>query len=401
MTTNPWWRIFLPFAAGYFLSYLLRNVNAVIAPELTQSLGISASALGLLTSAYLLAFGLFQLPLGLLLDRYGPRRVESGLLLVAAAGCALFAHGQSLGDLVVARALIGLGVSACLMASFKVFSLTFPAERQASLNAAVMAAGGAGALTATTPLTLALPLLGWRGIFIALAVFCLLAALAIFTTPEKSKVSTDEPLAAQLRGLVGILQSATFWRYAPQTTMVVGGFMAMQGLWAVPWLMQVNGLSRTAAAEHLLLAGVAMLSGFLLVALLVQPLKRLGVMPSHLFLAGMISGVIINAGLILQFLSPQIGWALIGLVFSVGNLAYVLLQEHFPPDLSGRVNTALNLCAFAGAFGVQWGFGAVIDLLMGMNLDRSTAYRASFGVLVVLQVFSVYWYARKPTERRG
>ena len=147
MTINPWPRVFLPFAAGYYLSYLLRNVNAVIAPELTRDLGVSAADLGLLTSAYLLAFGLVQLPLGLLLDRYGPRRVEAALLLIAASGCALFALGADLGQLAMARALIGLGVSACLMASFKAFSLWFPAERQASLNAAVMAAGGLGALS--------------------------------------------------------------------------------------------------------------------------------------------------------------------------------------------------------------------------------------------------------------
>lgn len=403
MTANPWLRIFLPFAVGYFLSYLLRNVNAVIAPELTLTLGISASALGLLTSAYLLAFGLFQLPLGLLLDRYGPRRVEAGLLLLAAAGCGLFASGQSLGDLVIARALIGLGVSACLMASFKVFSLTFPAERQAMLNAAVMAAGAVGALTATTPLTLALPWLGWRGIFAVLAVLSLLAALAVFTTPEKSKVSASETLVEQLRSVGSILRSATFWRYAPQTTLVVGGFMAMQGLWAVPWLMQVNGLTRAAAADHLWLTGVAMLSGFLLIAALVQPLKRRGIHPEHLLLVGMVSGVVINAALILELLSPEIGWFLIGLVFSVGNLAYVLLQEQFPAALSGRVNTALNLCAFAGAFILQWGFGALIDTLIGMTVDRSAAFRATFGVLVLHQAASVFWYARghwKPSKTR-
>ena len=92
---NLWLRVFLPFAAGYYLSYLLRTVNAVIAPELTRELALSAADLGLLTSAYLLAFAAFQIPLGLLLDRHGPRRVEAGLLLVAAAGTLLFAFGRS------------------------------------------------------------------------------------------------------------------------------------------------------------------------------------------------------------------------------------------------------------------------------------------------------------------
>ncbi|MCX5732545.1 MAG: MFS transporter, partial [Deltaproteobacteria bacterium] len=122
---NPWLRIFLPFAAGYVLSYFLRNVNAVIAPDLIRELGISPSGLGLLTSAYLLAFAAAQLPLGVALDRYGARRVESALLLVAAAGCGLFAAGTSLTQLTIGRGLIGFGVSACLMAAFKAFSQWF------------------------------------------------------------------------------------------------------------------------------------------------------------------------------------------------------------------------------------------------------------------------------------
>ncbi len=204
---NPWVRVFLPFATGYYLSYFLRNVNAVIAPELTRDLAASAADLGLLTSAYLLAFGAFQLPLGILLDRYGPRRVEAGLLLCAALGCVVFASGGSLVGLAGGRALIGLGVSACLMASFKAFSLWFPIERQASLNAAVMAAGGLGALTATTPLGWALPALGWRGIFFVLAGLVLLVAAVIFSTPDRRADAHRDTFGEQLLALGGILKS--------------------------------------------------------------------------------------------------------------------------------------------------------------------------------------------------
>jgi predicted MFS family arabinose efflux permease len=390
----PWVRVFLPFAAGYYLSYLLRNVNAVIAPELMRDLGVSATDLGLLTSAYLLAFGAFQLPLGLLLDRYGPRRVEAALLLIAAAGCAFFAFAASLGGLVTARALIGLGVSACLMASFKAFSLWFPAERQASLNAAVMAAGGLGALTATTPLGWMLPLAGWRGVFLGLAVLAVLAALAIFTTPEKGKVGASETVAEQLRGLGEILQSPAFWRFAPQTAMIVGGFMAVQGLWAVPWLMHFNGLTRDAAAFHLLLTGIAMLAGFLAIAVFVIPLQRRGIAPEHILRVGMGLGVAINAAIVLDLLPSHASWFLVGLVFAVGNLAYALLQTQFPPQLAGRVNTALNLGAFAGAFALQWGFGAGVDLLAGHGFGQREAFQWTFGALVLLQAASYGWFVR-------
>lgn len=147
-----WLRLFLPFAAGYFLSYLYRTANAVIGPVLARDLGLGDNALGLLTSTYFLAFGAAQLPLGMLLDRFGPRRVESALLVLAAAGAAVFAMSDSLAGLAVGRALIGLGVSACLMASFKAFSQWFPPERQASLTGWIMASGGLGALAASKPL---------------------------------------------------------------------------------------------------------------------------------------------------------------------------------------------------------------------------------------------------------
>ena len=134
------------FAAGYFLSYGLRTVNAVIAPDLARQFNASAAELGLLTSAYFLAFGAFQLPLGVLLDRFGPRRVEAALLLVAGVGCALFGLAEGLNGLVLGRALIGMGVSACLMASFKAFSQWFPLDRLPSLTGTIMVAGGIGAL---------------------------------------------------------------------------------------------------------------------------------------------------------------------------------------------------------------------------------------------------------------
>jgi predicted MFS family arabinose efflux permease len=391
---NPWLRVFAPFAAGYYLSYLLRNVNAVIAPELTRDLGVSAADLGLLTSAYLLAFGAFQLPLGLLLDRYGPRRVEAALLLIAASGCALFALGTHLVGLGTARALIGLGVSACLMASFKAFSLWFPAERQASLNAAVMAAGGLGALTATTPLGWALPVVGWRGAFFVLAVLAVLAAAAIFSTPEKEKVGASETVADQLRGLGEILQSRVFWRFAPQTAMIVGGFMAVQGLWAVPWLMHFNGLSRDAAAFHLLLTGIAMLAGFLAIAFFVIPLQRRGIPPERILRVGMGLGVAANAAIAFDLLPTHASWFCIGLVFSVGNLAYALLQARFPAALAGRVNTALNLGAFAGAFGLQWGFGALVDALSAGGYGQRDAFQWTFAALVLLQAASYGWFVR-------
>ncbi len=391
-TINPWKRIFAPFAAGYFLSYLLRNANAVISPELTHDLGLSAADLGLLTSAYLLAFGAFQLPLGILLDRYGPRRVEAGLLLICAAGAALFAAGEGLLQLTFGRALIGLGVSACLMGSFKAFSLWFPIERQVSLNAAIMAAGGLGALTASSPLGAVLPILGWRGIFYALAAITVMVAALIFMTPEKPGGAPRESLRQQLAGLAAIFRSRAFWRFAPQTTLIVGGFMALQGLWALPFLMTVNGLSREASAFHLLLMASAMLTGFLFIAFFVTRLARAGLPPVRLLIFGLGFGMLAMLGIVLDIGPSWLLWPSLGLVFSVSNLAYALLSAEFPVSLAGRVNTALNLGAFVGAFAIQWLFGVAVDGLQATGLTPATAYRTSLAGLLALQGAGWLWF---------
>ncbi|MDP2823695.1 MAG: MFS transporter [Sulfuritalea sp.] len=389
---NLWLRIFLPFAAGYYFSYFLRNVNAVIAPELTRELGVSAADLGLLTSAYLLAFGAVQLPLGLALDRYGPRRVESVLLLIAAAGCALFAAGTTLTQLALARALIGLGVSACLMASFKSFSQWFGTARQASLNAAIMAAGGLGALTASTPLSWAIPQFGWRVVFVALAVAGVAVAAGIFSTPDKPGTGQPEPLRSQLAGLGEVLASRAFWRYAPQSTLIVGGFLALQGLWAVPWLMNFSGLPREAAAYHLLLMGSGMLAGFLGIAFGVEPLAARGIGALRLLQVGMGLGLVATLLIVLGIGPGEALWFFYGLVFSVGNLAYALLQNHYAGALAGRVNTALNLMVFVGAFVVQWGFGGAVDALQAAGLATRDAYQMTFGGLLALQAASWLWF---------
>jgi len=288
--------------------------------------------------------------------------------------------------------MIGLGVSACLMASFKAFSLWFPLERQASLNAAVMVSGSLGALTATTPIGWALPALGWRGIFAGLAILVGGVAMLILATPDKAREGSTETAGEQLRALAAILKSQVFWRFAPQTAAIVGGFMALQGLWATPWLMHVGGYSRDQAAFHLLVTGGAMLAGFFAIALLVVPLRRRGIEPESILKAGMGSGIAVLALILLDLGPSHLLWFCLGLVFSVGNLAYALLSAYFPQRLSGRVNTALNLGAFVGAFGIQWGMGVLVDLLSARGVAVADAYRWAFSALLVLQVLAYGWF---------
>lgn len=394
MNEHPrlWFRLVPAYAAGYFLSYGLRSVNAVIAPELMHELDITASGLGLLTSAYFLAFGLFQLPLGLLLDRFGPRRVEAALLLVAAAGAALFAVGTSLQTLALGRALIGLGVSACLMASFKAFSQWFPTDRLPSLTATIMVAGGLGALSASVPVAAALPVLGWRGVFWLVAALLLLASAYLMTVPDHGVGGPRESLGQQLRSLGGIYGNRVFWRFAPQGCVIVGGFMAIQGLWAVPWLMEVNGATRADAAGVLFLMSLAMLLGFLFVATCSGWLARRGIRPMALLTAGMGLALVVELAIVLGLAGPTWLWPVLGLSFSLGNIAYSQLTAAFPVALSGRVNTALNLLVFVGAFGLQWGIGAAVDAFSAGGLARADAFRATLAVLLVAQVLAFAWF---------
>jgi len=388
-----WIRLFLPFAAGYFLSYLYRTANAVIGPVLARDLGLGDNALGLLTSTYFLAFGAAQLPLGMLLDRYGPRRVEALLLTIAAIGAAAFAWSTSLGGLALGRALIGLGVSACLMASFKAFSQWFPPERQASLTGWIMASGGLGALAAAKPLELALGFAGWREIVLALALVTLAVAAWIWwSVPDKPAAGPAAGFAEQLAGVRRIFASRHFWRYAPMGFWMTGGFMAVQGLWATRWMTVMEGMARAEIAVRLTWISAAMLAGFLFMGFFATALVRRGIRLENVYLGAMAAAV---ASLGSLTLFPAQGgdwlWPLLGVCFSLSNIAYSLVALAFPVALSGRANTALNLMAFAGAFGLQWGFGILVDVLQANGWAADGAFRVALATLLAGQVAALLW----------
>ena len=393
-STLLWLKLFLPFAGAYFLSYLYRTANAVIGPVLTDELALGAGSLGLLTSAYFLAFAAAQLPLGMLLDRFGARRVESSLLLIAASGALFFALGHSIADLAIGRGLIGLGVSACLMAAFKAFSLWFPPERQASLTGWIMTAGGLGALAATAPLEAALHVTGWREIFFGLAALTLLVAIWLFVSvPERASTSKPEPLLAQWQGVKQVFSSAHFWRFAPLGLTITGGFMAIQSLWSMSWLMQVNGYTRSVAADHLAAMSVAMLAAYVLIGLLATGLAQRGVKPVTLLAVALALSLGTLALITLQTSHhTTLLWIIYGIFSSFGTLAYSQAAAGFPVALSGRANTAFNLMVFVGAFGVQWGLGLFIELLQTQGQSGADAIRTAFLTLLGLQIVAFLWF---------
>jgi sugar phosphate permease len=377
-------RVFLPFACAYFLSYFYRVANAVLSPDLVRDLQLDAGALGLLTSAYFLAFALLQLPVGLLLDRFGPRRVDAALLCVAAAGAALFAAGESVPALVAGRALIGAGVSACLMASIKAFTLWFPLARLATLNGWLMAAGGLGAMAASAPLELALRWTDWRGVFAALAVLTLAAALAVaLLVPERTEARAKESLRELAGGFAHIYRDPGFWPLALVSFTVPATSLAVQGLWVAPWLRDVAGLGRDAVASTLLLMAAGTTVGFAAQGPVSEMLARRGVTPLQLLQASAGASVLLLAAFAggSTFAAPA-RWVLFSVLAPVASLAYAIQTHRYDAALAGRVNTAVNLLVFLGAFAAQWGVGAIVDLWPAESgRHPAAAYGAAFGAL--------------------
>lgn len=388
--------VLLPFSAGYFLSYLYRTVNSVIGGDLVRDIGLSAADIGLMTSVYLLTFALFQAPLGVLLDRFGPRRVNAALLLVAAAGASLFAIGDDAATLIAGRALIGLGVSACLMGSFKVITQWYPPERWPICNAVIMTAGGLGAVAGTAPVEWALDVTDWRGVFLALAALTVLVSLVIFVVvPDRTEGVSQSSLRDQLKEMGTVYRSAAFKALAPIVVAATAANLAIQGLWAGPWLRDVGGLDRDQVVGTLAILNIGLMLGVMLTGVVASVGRKLS-----LTLGQLMGGyIVIFCGLQLLIVldapvPPTILWFLFGF-FSYGMIySYPMLAGHFPLAYAGRANTAINMVAFIGGFAAQYAVGAIIDQFDNPGPDQYApeAYVAAFGALLALQVLAFLWF---------
>lgn len=392
-------RVFLPFAGGYFLSYLYRSVNAVIAPDLVRELALSPADLGLLTSTYFLTFGLAQLPLGILLDRLGPRRVETALLLIAALGAAVFSLSPGMDMLIMGRGLIGFGVAACLMASLKGFTQWFPYERLPLVNGLLLGCGGLGALAATSPVEWALHHTGWRSLFLLLAGATLLAAAVIFfVMPDKKRDAASHPhetLDQQIGAVKAIFKSPKFWSIAPASAAAQASFMGIQGLWAGPWLRDVAQLSRDDAAFHLFVMAGAVALGFVSTGAVADYLRRFSIRPIEVAFVGMILYMLAQLAFVLGATTATLPLCfLFGLLGTASALNYANLAQLFPVHLSGRVSTSFNLLVFSASFAGQWGMGAIIGLWTpdaGGHYPEA-AFSASFGLMLALQGIGMAWF---------
>lgn len=387
-------RVVLPFLAGYFLSYVYRAVNAVLAPALVGEFGISAEQLGFLTGVYFFSFGLFQIPLGVLLDRFGPRRVNAALLLLAAAGALFFAFSHSFTTLVLARALIGLGVSACLMASIQAFVLWFPPQRMSTMIALAYSMGGLGAIAASAPLELALRAYSWREIFQFLALATvLLSAVFAFVVPEHAGTRRPAGLREQLGGLATIARDGAFWRVALAIGSTQCAVVSLFTLWLTAWLRDVAGYDRAAAAQGLAVVAAALIAGYFFFGRMADVMVRRGRSELPLVLAGIAAALVFLALLIFGVTTGAVLlWAAFVFCGTGATLAHSIATRRYPREMAGRINTALNTFTFMGIFLGQWATGAILNLWPASGAGYPPrGYTWALAALWLVQAAGLVW----------
>lgn len=396
--------VFLPFAAGYYLSYLFRTINASISPALASDFGLDAGHTGLLASVYFLVFAGAQIPIGVLLDRLDPRRVQSVLLVIAVGGAALFGNADGFFELLAGRALIGLGVAGSLAAGLKAIVTWFPKERIALVNGCMIMLGSLGAVTATAPTDWLLTSVGWRGLFEILTFMTVaIAALIYFGVPERDPVANVSKTSQKSLTLWSVFRDSRFLRIAPLSAACIGSSWAFQSLWAAPWLADVEGFDRRSLLTQLFIMATALSLGALMLGTIADRLRKRGITTEVLFAATGVLFVLAELALILRLPLPALlPWCVVSVVGAATVLSYAMIADYFPKELAARANGALNLLHFGWAFVVQYGTGLILDKWSPHEGHYPTAaYQVAFGLIVVFQLAALMWFAMPWIRRFG
>ena len=414
--------VFLAFAFAYFMSSLIRAITATISPTLTVELGLQARDLGLLSGGYFLGFAVMQLPLGTWLDKFGPKKVILCFLSVAVVGCLAFAKATSFSGLLAARLLCGAGVSACLMAPLTGYRRWLAPSSQIRANSWMLMSGSLGLVASTLPVQWLMPIWGWRGIFIALAVMTFVAMLAIWVLVPAWRIA---PLAVTEKPAGGYAQ---VWAHPyvrsliPLAFFLYGGLVAVQTLWVSPWMIKVAGYSAHQAAQGLFFINVSMLLAFWLWGSLNPWLFRKNISSDRLMLYGLPFSFIVLAIIIiaakatnitatgensrifagaesisamLGILNTHVGvlWALYCVSCTFISLSQPAIALAFPAELAGRALSAYNLVLFAGVFVVQWGIGLMVDGFKALGWPEIAAFQGAFGVFLLCNVAAYGYFA--------
>ncbi|KRH99401.1 MFS transporter [Curvibacter sp. PAE-UM] len=395
--------VFLAFAFAYFFSALIRAITATLSPQLTQEFSLHARDLGLLAGGYFLGFAAMQLPLGRWLDRQGPKTVILGFLAVAAIGCLAFSQATSFSGLLVARVLCGIGLAACLMAPLTGFRRWLDPASQLRANSWMLMTGSMGMVASTLPVQWLLPDYGWRPLFWGLAAMLLLSMVVIAWQVPRWQKTVSAPVAGKAAGsYTEVWRHAYFRRLTPLGFFNYGGMVAIQTLWAVPWMTRVAGYTPVQAATSLFWINVAMLATFWSWGLLIPRLTRRGVHTNQLIAWGtplslLLLAIIVMAG---ESGARHAGllWALFCVSSTFLSLAQPAVGMAFPAELAGRALSAYNLVIFAGVFVVQWGIGLLIDAFAAQGWAQVQAFQGALAVFLLLNLLSyLYFLVAKKT----
>jgi len=388
--------VFLPFAAAYFLSALLRTVTATLAPTLAQAFSLSAGELGLLSGGYFLGFAVPQLPLGHWLDCHGPRKVLLAFLGVAVAGCLVFAQASGFSGLLVGRVLFGAGVSACLMAPLTGYRRWYSPAAQLRANSWMLMTGSLGMVASTLPVQWLLPLVGWRAMFWGIAALVLLSAGWIaLAVPAWRKSTTAPGLGQPAPGYAAVWRDPYFRRIAPLGFFTYGGMMAMQTLWAGPWLQRVSHYGVLEAATGLFWINVSMLCTFWTWGFLGPWMARHGMDVNRVMARGVPLSLCVMLGILV--LGPRAGtwaWALYCVSCTVMSLSLPAVAMAFDARVAGRGLSAYNLVVFVGVFVLQWGIGLVVDAFSAVGWTQLAAFRAALGLYLACNLAAWLWFVR-------
>ena len=400
------WLIFTISSSLFFLSQFYRVSNAVIAPQLLNDLLIDTRGLGLLSASFFYAFALTQIPIGLLLDKIGPRSMMTALSAMGIFGAVIFSWADSMTLGVTGRVLLGVGMACNLMGTYKLLTLWFSPKAFATLAGIVVALGTAGNMLATTPLVILVNQFGWRSSFQLIAVinFILTFLFYIIVRDRPLQGDSDFPVASMnTRQAFGNIQKLfkqkDFWIISFATFARYGIFAAFQALWAGPYLMEVMGYSALTTGNLILLLNVGMISGAPCWGILSD---RLFNTRKWVIIAGSIA--IVLTIIILAIIPLGTPLSLVSLLFfcfgffnATGLLMYPHIKELMPLEMSGTAMTGINFFTMIGPAVFLQGLGILMQTLYPEASRGPEAFNAAFMVCItsLLLVLVLYFFTRE------
>ena len=388
--------IFLVFALGYYISNLLRAITATISPNLISEFDLSAGDLGLLGGGYFLGFAAVQIPLGYLLDNKGPKKIVSYFLLIAVLGMISFSLSENFITLLISRILIGIGVGACLMGPLTAYRIWYQDETQQRANSWMLMVGAIGMLSSSLPVQFFLPIIGWRMIFITLAlltIFCII--LIVFFIPNWNKANIQSN-SNDNGSLKEIWSDKFFKSLVPMGFFNYGGLFAIQTLWAGPWMIKVSGYTPEQSANGLFIIYFSLLISFLSWGYLVPKISKNVSDAIKLLKFGAPLNLIVLAFII--YLGPKAGayhWAFFAVSSVFLSLTQPAVGMAFSLSNAGKALTSFNLLLFIGAFALQWIIGVIIDLTMNLGFSEISGFRFAMVFFLLTSLISYLFFLTK------